>query len=93
MEKSYKWEEILRNCVTKNSIKAVYLEHIPKLKDCENWGQAIFLGRVRHQFKLTSIDGGLVRFKGKLYYINAKQIVALAKTHKWNTSNIINVTE
>jgi hypothetical protein len=93
MENNYNWEEILRNCVTDNTIKALYLEHIPKLVDCNDWKNAIFLGRVRHKFKLTEVDGGLVKSNGKLYFINAKQIIALARVCKWNTGNIINVKE
>ena len=94
MEKNnYKWEEILRNCVSGNSVKSIELQHIPKLKDCNSWYEAIFLGRVRHKFKFTTLDGGLVRKSGKLYYVNAKQIMALARLYKWNTSNVINVIE
>lgn len=74
-----------------NSIQAKFLQHIPKIKDCENWQKAEFLGRVKHDFKLTKMDGGLVRYNGKIYYINVNQIMVLANMYKWNTGKSITV--
>ena len=93
MKSDYKWEEILRNCIKNNTIKSSYLQHIPKLKDCENWQEVIFIGRVHYQFKLTTIDGGLVKNAGKLYYINAKQMMTLASFYKWPTERLVSVIE
>jgi hypothetical protein len=89
----FKWEEILRNCITDNKIKASYLQHIPHLKTCETWAEAKFIGRINHKFKYTSYDGGLVKLAGRIYYINLKQIQAISTFIKWDTSNIIKVIE
>lgn len=89
----YKYEEILRNSVVDNKIKAEHLRHIPKLKTCDRWHDVIFLGRVNHKFKHSHYDGGLVKLNGKIYYINAKQIQSIVSFTKWNTSNIINVID
>ncbi len=50
---NFKWEEILRNAVTDNKIQSKYLKHIPKIKDCDNWNEAEFLGRVEYEFKYS----------------------------------------
>lgn len=89
----YKWEEILRNCVTNGTIKSNHLQHIPKLKDCENWRDVIFLGRVKYSFKYTSLDGALIKRSGKIYYINNRQIMALAHLYKWETSKEVKVID
>jgi len=75
-----------------NSIKAKHLQHVPKLKDCDNWSKAEFLGRVKYDFKLSKLDGGLIRYAGKVYYINLNQIMVLANLYKWNTGKNIKVT-
>jgi hypothetical protein len=89
----YKWEEILRNCINGNKIKAVHLQHIPQLKTCDNWGDVMFIGRVNHKFKLTTYNGGLVKLSGRIYYVNSRQIHAVAFLVNWNTSNIIKVVQ
>ncbi len=91
--KDYNYEEILRNSVIDNTIKANHLKHIPKLKTCDRWQDVIFLGRVNYSFKHSTYNGGLVKYNGKIYYINAKQIQSLINFTKWNTSNIIKVIE
>lgn len=89
----YKWEEILKNCIKDNTIKSIHLQHIPKLKDSDNWQAAEFLGRVQYDFKYTSVDGGLVRLRGKLFYVNIKQIQVLQKLYKWDIKKQIKVIE
>jgi hypothetical protein len=89
----YKWEEILRNCISDNKIKASHLQHIPQLKTCDNWSDAKFIGRVLHKFKYTVYDGGLVKLSGRIYYINSKQIQAVTTFIRWDTSNLIKVIE
>jgi hypothetical protein len=74
-----------------HSMKASHLQHVPKMKDCENWTKVEFLGRVKHEFKLSKLDGGLVRYNGKIYYININQIMVLAGLYKWNTGKSIKV--
>ncbi|HOJ63936.1 MAG TPA: hypothetical protein PLE45_05900 [Spirochaetota bacterium] len=89
----YKYEELLRNSIVDNKIKANHLKHIPKLKTCDRWQDVIFLGRVNYTFKHSHYDGGLVKLNGKIYYINSKQIQALSGFAKWNTANIITVID
>jgi len=93
MSDNLKWEEILRNCVVDNKIKALHLKVIPKMKDCERWQDVLFLGRIHYKFKYTEYNGGLIRFNGKLFYINPRQIQALSNIHKWNISNEIQVVD
>ncbi|OHD08491.1 MAG: hypothetical protein A2086_05290 [Spirochaetes bacterium GWD1_27_9] len=89
----YNWDEILRHSIVDNKIKASHLQHIPKLKDCQNWQDVKFLGRVNYKFKYTNYEGGLIKYNSKIYYINSKQIQAVSNYIKWDTSNIINVIE
>jgi hypothetical protein len=89
----YKWEEILRNCIKANKIKAVHLQHIPQLKTCDNWEDTRFLGRVNHKFKLTTYNGGLIKLSGRIYYINIRQIQAISYLIRWDTTNIIKVVD
>ncbi len=88
---SFKIEEVLRNAVTDNKIKASHLSHLPQLKTCDNWSLATFVGRINYKFKYTTYDGGLVKLNGKLYYINQKQIQSISTFVKWNTSNVVEV--
>lgn len=88
---AYNWDEILKNSVVDNQIQSTHLEHMPKMSDCPSWQNAEFLGRVKHSFKYTTFDGGLVRWNGKIYYINSRQLMALSGIYKWNTGNMIRV--
>ncbi len=85
------WEEILRNSVTDNKIKAIYLKSIPQLKTCDDWGNVAFLGKVNYKFRYTTYDGALVKRNGRLYYINMKQLLAVATIMKWKTDKVIEV--
>lgn len=87
------WDDILKNALVDGSIKSKYLSHIPKMKDCENWGKVDFLGRVKCEFKYSKLDGGLIRYQGNLYYINISQIMVLANMYKWNTLKSIRIIE
>ncbi len=86
-----KYNDILRNCVKDGKISENHLRHIPKLMNCESWQDAEFLGRVNHKFDHSTMDGGLIKFAGKIYYINNKQITALNYFYKWNTLKEIQV--
>lgn len=88
---NYKIEEVLRNAVADNKIRATHLKHIPQLKTCDTWDQVTFLGRVNFKFKYSNYDGGLIKLNGKIYYINQKQIQAVSSLIRWNTSNYIDV--
>ena len=74
-------------------ISSKLLAHIQKLKDCENWGQAVFLGQINYALKFSKLDGGLIEVNGNMYYINSAQLQFIAKEWKWNTSKNIIVTE
>ncbi|HPO50232.1 MAG TPA: hypothetical protein PLO89_07920 [Spirochaetota bacterium] len=90
---NFKIEEVLRNAVADNKIKASHLKHLPQLKTCDSWSQAVFLGRVSFKFKYSEYEGGLIKLNGKLYYINQKQIQAVSSFVKWNTSRYIDVID
>ena len=85
------WEEILRNSVVDNKIKAIYLKSVPQLKTCDDWGSVTFLGTVNYKFTYTHYDGALIKRQGRLYYINKKQLLAVATIMKWKTDKVIEV--
>ncbi len=87
------YNDIFRNCVKDGKISENHLKHLPKLKDCENWKDAEFLGKVKYTFKHSNIDGGLIKYSGKIFYINNKQIDALSFFYKWNTLKEIKVIQ
>lgn len=74
-------------------ISSKFLAHVPKLKDCENWGKANFLGKINYAFSLSKLDGGLIELGGNIYYINSAQLQFIAKEWKWKTNNAITVVE
>ncbi|MBR2316640.1 MAG: hypothetical protein IKA37_01585 [Spirochaetales bacterium] len=84
---------VIKELKKSGKIPSKFLVHIPKLKDCEDWGKAIFLGKINYSFKFSKLDGGLIELGGNLYYINAAQLQFIAKEWKWNTSKNIIVTE
>lgn len=88
-----KWQEILRDCVKENTIKSIHLRKIPKLLTCEHWDKATFLGRVSHTFAHSKLDGGLIKYEGRIYYINIKQISALISYIKWPTHKYLKVID
>ena len=60
-----KWQDVLRNSVSKESIKASTLRKIPQLKACPYWERAVFLGTLTYKLKFANYDGGLVKYDGK----------------------------
>ncbi len=88
-----KWQEVLRDSVHNDSVRATHLRKIPHLKDCPAWSDATFLGRVIYKPQFGNYDGGLVKYAGRLYYINKAQIEALRPWVKWNTNKILTVIE
>ena len=87
------WEEILRNSVVDNKIKAIYLKSVPQLKTCDDWGSVTFLGTVYHKFRYSEYDGALIKRHGRLYYINKKQLLGVATVMKWKTDKAIKVID
>jgi hypothetical protein len=88
-----KWQEVLKDSVHNDSIRATHLRKVPHLKDCPAWSDATFLGRVIYKPQFGNYDGGLVKYAGRLYYINKAQIEALRPWVKWNTNKILTVIE
>jgi hypothetical protein len=88
-----KWQEVLRNSVKGDAIKASTLRKIPHLKTCPNWEMAEFLGTLFYKVKYATYDGGLVKYGGRIYYVNNAQIKALRPFIRWNLTKAITVLE
>ena len=88
-----KWQDLLRNSVSKESIKAGNLRRIPQLKACPFWDRAVFLGRVVHKTQVANYDGGLVKYDGRIYYVNRSQIEALQAFVHWDLKKNVTVME
>jgi hypothetical protein len=88
-----KWQDYLKNAVNEETIKASSLRKIPHLKACPYWDRAIFMGRVSHRLKFANYDGGLVKYDGRIYYVNRSQIEALNRFVHWNMKKQITVLE
>ncbi len=88
-----KWQDMLRNSVTNEAIRASSLRHIPQLKACPFWDRAEFLGRISHKVKVANYDGGLVKYDGRIYYVNRSQIEALRGFVRWDLKKTILVTD
>lgn len=86
-----KWQDLLKDSVKGNSIKASSLRRIPQLKACPHWDRAIFLGAISHRVALAVYEGGLVNYDGRIYYVNASQIEALRPYVRWNQKKRITV--
>ena len=87
------WQDILRNAVSKETINASNLRRIPHLTDCPFWDRAVFLGRISYRMRVANYDGGLVRYDGRIYYVNWSQIESLRKYVRWNLRKTIRVIE
>jgi len=88
-----KWQDILRNSVSKETINASKLRRIPHLRDCPFWDRAEFLGRISYRVKVANYDGGLVKYDGRIYYVNRSQIEALRSFVRWNLRKTVTVIE
>jgi len=84
-------DDFIKNPEMGDTIRAKYLQHIQKMKDCPSWDKVMFLGRVKYEFQHSKMDGGIIRWNGKNFYINIQQIMVLANLYKWNTNKIIKV--
>jgi hypothetical protein len=87
------WKDPMVHSKQGESIAAGDLRAIPQLKDCPHWDRAVFLGTVSHQVPFASYEGGLVKYDGKIYYVNMSQIEALRSFVRWNLKKHITVTE
>jgi hypothetical protein len=88
-----KWQEILRNSASGETIKATVLRRIPHLTSCPFWDRATFLGCVNHQLKFANYDGGLVKYGNRLYYVNRSQMEALRPYVRWDWRKKITVID
>jgi len=88
-----KWQDMLRNSVSNEAIRASSLRRIPQLKACPFWDRAEFLGRISHKVKVANYDGGLVKYDGRIYYVNRSQIEALRGFVRWDLRKTIIVTD
>jgi hypothetical protein len=88
-----KWQEVLKDAVHNDSIRASHLRKVPQMKACPRWDEAQFLGRVNYTVQFGTYDGGLVKYAGRLYYVARSQIDALRPWVKWNLGKTITVIE
>jgi hypothetical protein len=88
-----KWQDILRNSVSKETIKASSLRKIPQLKACPYWDRAVFMGRLSYKTQVANYDGGIVKYDGRIYYVNRSQIEALQTFVRWDLKKHIRVIE
>ena len=88
-----KWQDYLKNAVNEETIRASSLRKIPHLKSCPYWDRAVFIGRVNHRLRFANYDGGLVKYDGRIYYVNRSQIEALNRFVHWNLKKQITVLE
>ncbi len=88
-----KWQDVLKNSVSKETIKASNLRRIPQLKACPFWDRAIFMGTISYKSPVANYDGGIVKYDGRIYYVNRSQIEALRPYVHWNLRTQISVIE
>ena len=91
--KTMKWQDILRNTVKGESITASSLRKVPHLKTCPYWDRAVFMGIISHHLQFANYDGGLVKYDGRVYYVNRSQIEALSSYIRWDLKKQITVIE
>jgi hypothetical protein len=73
------WDAILQDAVQDGHIRELYLKKIPVLKTCDNWRKVEPVGWVDHRTNLAYYKGGLVKLKGRMYFVSDKTIDALAE--------------
>jgi len=88
-----KWQGFLRDSVKNETIKSSILRKIPQLKACPYWDRAVFLGTISHRLRFANYDGGLVKYNGRIYYVNRSQIEALRGFVHWDKRKHITVVE
>jgi hypothetical protein len=88
-----KWQDMLKNSVSKETIKASNLRRIPQLRACPFWDRAVFMGTISHKTKVANYDGGIVKYDGRIYYVNRSQIEALRPYVHWDLRKQISVID
>jgi hypothetical protein len=85
------WDSILQDVVQDGSIRELYLKRIPVLITCDNWKKVEPIGWVDHKTNLAYYKGGLVKLKGRIYFVSDKTIDALAEFINIKFKSKINV--
>jgi hypothetical protein len=85
------WDSILDDAVQDGTIRELYLKKIPVLINCDNWKKVEPIGWVDHKTNLAYYKGGLVRLKGKIYFLSDKTIDALSEFISIKFKSKINV--
>ena len=57
-----KWQDVLKNSVSKETVRASNLRRIPHLKACPFWDRAVFMGRITYKTPVANYDGGIVKY-------------------------------
>jgi hypothetical protein len=86
-----KWQEVLRNSIKKETIKATALRKIPHLKNCPYWDRAVFLGCISYRLSFANYDGALVKYDNRVYYVNRSQMEALRPWLRWDLRKKVTV--
>jgi hypothetical protein len=89
--KFLEWDAILQDAVQDGQIRELHLKKIPVLKTCDNWKKVEPIGWVDHRTNLAYYKGGLVKLKGRLYFVSDKTIDALAEFINFKFKIKINV--
>jgi hypothetical protein len=77
------WQKILTNSVVNGQIRELHLKKIPVLKTCNNWHEVEAVGWIDHQMKFSHYKGGLVRLRGKIYFVPEGVLNALSRYIDW----------
>ncbi len=88
-----KWQEVLRNSVKAETIRAGSLRKIPQLKNCPHWDRAVFLGCISFSIGFANYDGGLVKYDNRIYYVNRSQMEALRPWVRWDLRKQVTVVK
>jgi hypothetical protein len=87
------WDSILQNVVQDGSIRELYLKRIPVLINCDNWTKVEPVGWVDHKTNLAYYKGGIVKLKGRIYFVSDKTIDALAEFINIKFKTKINIVQ
>lgn len=73
------WEKILTNAVKDGKIRELHLRKIPRLKTCDNWREVEPIGWIDYPMRFAHYKGGLVKLKGKIYFVTEQTLNALSE--------------
>ena len=87
------WQDLLHDSIKNETVTSSTLRKIPQLKACPYWDRAVFLGTISYRVQFANYDGGLVKYDGKIYFVNKSQIAALSAFVHWDKRKHITVIE